>query len=114
MGMLEPSPAQCRGKPTFCPSTDSSYLKYNGATDLLLTGSRSKEEGRVWASNKTKINWNKEGHLDEGKKKELCKSNGISDGTKSIFAESQALDPERRFESSPWIYSTFNKTLTIH
>lgn len=95
-------------------SWDLASLKYNGATDLLLSRSRSKGEVRVWASSKTKIDWNKEGHLDEEKKKELCKSNDIFDETKSILAESQVLDPGRRFESSSWICSTLNKTLTIH
>lgn len=33
---------------------------------------------------------------------------------KSILAESQVLDPGRRLESSPWICSTLNKTLTVH
>lgn len=114
VGTPQPSPACFRRKPTFSPSTDSADLKHNEATDLLLSGSRSKGEERVWASNKTKISWNKEVHLDEEKKKELCKSNDIFDGTKSILGESQALDPRRRFESSPWIWSTLNKTLTIH
>lgn len=110
------SPPQLSSKENLpsSPSTDLANLKYNGATDLLLSGSRSKGEGRVWASNKTKPNWNKEGHLDGEKKEELCKSNDIFDGTKSILVESQALDPGRRFESSPWIRSTLNKTLTIH
>lgn len=102
------------GKITFGPYTDSANLKYNGGTDLFLSGSRSKVEGRVWASKETKINWNKERHLDDEKKKELCKSNDISNGTKSILAESQVLDPGKRFESSPWNRSTLNRTLTIH